>query len=467
MTRATADFTGKTGLIMGLGIHGGGTGAAKFFARAGADVLVTDLKTEREIGVSLRNLRSSQGRIAYALGRHRINDFRHADLVVKNPGVRPDSPYLRAARSAGVPITSEMGIFFRYSPATIIGVTGTRGKSTTATLIAKFLKTKYSRVFLAGNIRSSVLDLLQRLKTGDIVVIEISSFQLQDMKDEARTDVEAASAFRGKPAVSVITNIMRDHLNWHGSLSSYRAAKQTIFSFQDSSGFLFIPARDAAVRKLARDARSRVTLCAPPNSAFAALVEKRLGSHYVPSVAIAAAVARHFGIKPPAITRVLGAFDGLEGRQENIGLIRGIRFINDTTATIPDATIAALNRFYVRARRGARLILIAGGTDKNLRFSAMADAVKTMADAVFLLPGDATEHLKKSLGKTAKPIRDAESMRDTVRSAFMMARRGDTILLSPGAASFGLFANEFDRGEQFVKEVKKLKSWTNPSSIPL
>jgi len=457
MTRWHKDFKGKKVLVMGLGVHGGGVGAAVFFLRAGADVLITDLKPARELGASLKKLSEKQGRVASVLGRHRIGDFRGADLVIKNPGVKPDSPYLAAARGAGVRVTSEMGIFFCYAPAHIIGITGTRGKSTTATLIAEFLKTKYPRVFLAGNIRSSALDLLPRLKKTDIVVLELSSFQLQDMRDEAENSVDAAAAFQSKPEAAVITNIMRDHLNWHETLAAYRAAKQTIFSFQGPTEFLFVPAGDRAVAALVRAARSRIIPCVPPDSAFTALVSERLGAHYVSSTAIAAAVARHFGVGHRAILKTLRSFRGLEGREEDIGRIRGIQFINDTTATIPDAAIAALRRFRLKSGRGKRLILIAGGTDKKLEFPAFASAVTAMADGVVLLPGTATAQLKKLIPKNRMPIRAAPSMADAVKIAFAMARPGDTILLSPGAASFGLFVNEFDRGEQFVREVRKLR----------
>lgn len=443
------NFRGRRILVMGLGLHGGGAGTVRFLAKRGARVTVTDLRTKKVLAPSLEKLGDIRG-VTYVLGRHRESDFLKSDLIVKNPGVPPTSPYLLLARKHKIPVTTDMGIFFRECPGTIIGITGTRGKSTTAWLIWKFLKTKYKRVFLGGNIRKSVLDFLSEIKQSDLIVLELSSFQLQDL-----------SLDRVSPPIAVITNFMRDHINWHRTMAEYAAAKNVIFKFQKVTDYLFANPDDPAVRAMTRTARSRVAFprLAPK---YKPVVDKHLGSHYRSSVGLAVGTARHFKIKPEGMSGVLKTFHGLKGRQELLPSVRRIRIVNDTTATIPEAAVAAVIRFRALAKPPHRLILIAGGSDKNLDFTPLAAAIARHVDCLILLPGNGTEKLKKALQKT-KGVRawvwhEASSMPDAVSAAFAAAAKGDWIVLSPGAASFGLFVNEFDRGDQFRKEVKKLKT---------
>ena len=474
------DFKGKAVLVMGLGLSGGGVGTVEFLVKRGAKVTVTDLRTRRELAPSLKTL-AKYGGIRYVLGRHRKEDFLKADIIIKNPGVRRDAPLLVEAARRRIPITSDIGIFFRLCPAKIIGVTGTRGKSTATYLIWKFLKSRFSRpssvrsvwsstsntlkrarrIHYGGNIRRSVLTLLPRIRKDDLVVLELSSFQLQDLAYEKRS-----------PHIAIVTNILKDHLNWHRNMKEYIRAKSAIFQFQRKNDILFINRRDALLRQTARPAPVRARGAALPPTLLKT-VNRNIGAHYRPSVALAIAAARHFGVGLPAIHKVLGSFRGLEGRQEKIATVKGIHFINDTTATIPDAAIAAIRRFRDNAGAKHKLILIAGGSDKKLDFAAMAAAIKKYVDTLVLLPGDATEKLIKniktvlpySLIRTNKRIGKgkmrsiksykAESMADAVRTAMSRAEKGDYVLLSPGAASFGLFLNEFDRGNQFVQAVRK------------
>ncbi|TSD03781.1 MAG: UDP-N-acetylmuramoylalanine--D-glutamate ligase, partial [Parcubacteria group bacterium Greene0714_36] len=191
-------------------------------------------------------------------------------------------------------------------------------------------------------------------------------------------------------------------------------------------------------------------------ASFKKTVDDNLGVHYRPSVALALAVGRHFGVLESAMKKTLAAFRGLDGRQEDIGVYGGIRFINDTTATIPDAAIAAITRFQKLAGKN-NLLLIAGGQDKKMDFKKVAATIERSVNMLILLPGTATEKLKKELKKVKIKISGASSMKDAVHTAYRAAKKGDYVLLSPGAASFGLFLNEFDRGDQFTAEVKRLK----------
>jgi len=189
------------------------------------------------------------------------------------------------------------------------------------------------------------------------------------------------------------------------------------------------------------------------------LVDRNLGRHFRTTVGLAAAVANHCGIEPRKIKTILQSFHGLEGRQEFITAISGVSFINDTTATIPEATIAALQRFKIKAGTARKLILIAGGEDKKLDFRNLASEIKNNAGVLILLPGTATNKLKKEFRTAPRNLktRRVKSMHEAVRNAYRLAQTGDYVLLSPGAASFGIFANEFDRGKQFIDEINKLK----------
>lgn len=446
------NFQEKKILVLGLGLHGGGTGTVRYLHKKGARITVTDLRSRSDLRPALRELERFKG-IRYVLGRHREEDIRQAELIVKNPGIPEHSSYLALARKHRVPIITDLGIFFTLSPATIIGVTGTRGKSTTCFLIWKFLREKFGdRVFLGGNIRKSVLEFLDDLRPGDVVVLELSSFQLADLAPLGKS-----------PHIAVFTSIYRDHLNWHRTMADYIKAKKVIFQFQKPTDYLFANP-DAAIKKIVAKAPSRVLFPKIPRQ-FKKIVDDNLGLHYESSVALACAVAGHFGVSAEKMKDILEKFRGLEGRGQEIARAGGVRFINDTTATTPDAAIAALRRFTRELEKGRRLILVAGGQDKKLKFEEFARAIRMHADAVIFLPGTATDKifLKVKSKKSKISVAEAQSMKEAVAMARRAAQSGDIVLLSPGAASFGLFLNEFDRGDQFTNEVRKLQA-LNPKS---
>lgn len=444
---ADGSFHGKRVLMMGLGLHGGGVGTVRFLARQGVRITVTDLRSRKILAPALKKLKTQKG-VRYVLGTHRKKDFLASDLIVKNQGVPPHSPYIVFAKKHRIPVTSDIGFFFNRCRATIIGVTGTRGKSTAAYLIYAFLKSSGKKTFLGGNIRKSALEFLPKLKKEDWVVLELSSFQLYDLRQEKKS-----------PRIAVITNIFPDHLNWHKNFKAYVAAKRIIADFQRPNDYLFINPLDPKVRALARNARARVVRARMPRT-FEKIVDANLGKHYRQTVALAIAVARQCGVSTRNIRKVLASFRGLEDRQEFIGTVQGVHFVNDTTSTIPEATLAALERFGTRKGTRVRIILIAGGHDKKLDYTKLAEKIKYGVDATILLPGDASTKLKKELRITnydPTKVHLVKTMKHAVQEAFRAARKGDWIILSPGAASFGLFANEFDRGKQFVDAVNKLK----------
>ncbi len=434
------DFKNKRVTVMGLGLHGGGVGVAKFFVKQGAKVLVTDLKTRKELKESIKALTrsTSSGQVKYVLGRHRAEDFKNTDLIIKNPAVPKDSKYLKIARKNKVPIETDIGLFFELCPSKkIIGITGTKGKSTTATLIAKLLKARY-KVVLAGNIRASVLEKLPRGKN-TIVVLELSSWQLEDLKQHKKS-----------PHIAVMTNIMPDHLNRHTGMRDYIEAKKLIFKFQKPEDFLILNNDDKVVREFAKETKAQVISYSKKQAVKYLKHTKLLGEHNLSNISAAATVAKLFKIPSLSIKKTLKNFKGIEGRLEFIRKIKGVKYYNDTTATTPEAAIAALKSF-----SRDKVILIAGGADKNLNFKKFAKEVLDRVKKLILLPGTATKKIKKEI-KTENFAIEINNMKEAVKKAIEMAERGDIVLLSPGCASFGLFQHEFDRGKQFKTRVKNL-----------
>lgn len=462
-----SDFKNKRVVVMGLGLHGGGVGVVKFLAKQRAKILVTDLKTRKELKESIDKLATAKvaktGKIAkiqYVLGKHRVGDFKNSDLIIKNPGVPKDSKYLKIAKKNKVPIETDIGIFFELCPSKkIIGITGTKGKSTTATLIANLLTTKH-RVVLAGNIRSSVLEELPKIDKNTVVVLELSSWQLEDLKPHKKS-----------PPIAIITNIMQDHLNRYKGMGDYIKAKKLIFKFQKPEDILILNSDDKIVKKFAKNSRAKTIFYskkqAMPTGRQANKYlnqAKLIWEHNLSNISAAIAVAKLFKISYPLIKRVLRNFKSIEGRLEFIKEINGVKYYNDTTATTPEATIAALKSFSQHCKK---IILIAGGTDKNLNFEELAKAILKQVKLLILLPGTATEKMLKKL-KINLPAGEAGSqklkiniilsknMTRAVKIANDAAQKGDIVLLSPGCASFGLFKHEFDRGERFLQCIKNL-----------
>ncbi|MEK7573942.1 MAG: UDP-N-acetylmuramoyl-L-alanine--D-glutamate ligase [Patescibacteria group bacterium] len=416
-------------LVFGLGLNGGGVGSARFFSRQGAKVTITDLKSKKALSVSLAELSSFPG-IKYVLGRHRWADFLASDLIVKNPAIPWDNPFLKKAQAQNIPITTDTILFFSQAPTLIVGITGTKGKSTTATLLAELLKKKYSRVWLVGNIGESFLDKLPKIKSKDIIVAELSSFQLEDL-----------ALAKKSPNIAIITNIFPDHLNRYSSFQEYAQAKTHIFLHQKPAEHLIIDGNDEFLVKLTKKAKAKKHF----------LEKKNLPPLEI-NTALAVKAAEILGVPQKSIAKVLKNFRGLAGRQETVRELKNRIFINDTTATNPTAVLIALQSLSLKYQRP--IVLIAGGQDKNLDYKKMAQEINKKVKTPVLLPGNATEKLKKNL---RSGFLEVKNMKEAVKKAYDLSQAGDLILLSPGAASFNLFENEFDRGEQFNQCVKNLR----------
>jgi UDP-N-acetylmuramoylalanine--D-glutamate ligase len=436
MTAYKDFFTGKRVTLMGLGLLGRGIGDAAFLAGLGAQLTVTDRKSEAELAVSLQQL-AGFSNIRYALGAHRLEDFQHADMVIKAAGVPLDSAYIKAAREAGVAVymsTALFAKFARQTGATLVGITGTRGKSTVTHLIHHALAGAGRRAHLGGNVRGlSTLALLPEVRKGDIAVLELDSWQLQGFGD-----------LRMSPDVAVFTNLLMDHLNYYPDMDAYFADKANVFKYQKASDALIVGAQI-----LDRVLKSQPA--APPLVPEPIAAEWQLqirGAHNRENAALAAAALRVLDLSEQDIRAGLESFRAVEGRLQFVTELRGVKIYNDNNATTPDATVAAL-----RAFPGERIVLIAGGADKGIPLDTLVEEINKRASAVVLLPGTGTDRLAAKIKSSVR----TKDMAEAVRTAFANARIGDVLLLSPGFASFGLFTNEYERNDAFLRALRELE----------
>lgn len=433
-------------LILGLGQfpQGSGVSAALLFAKLGAKVTVTDLKNAKDLGDNVRRLKKFKN-VRFVLGRHDLKDVRDSEFIVPNQRVRQNAPEIKLACKLGVPTQTEIALFLNRCPATVIGVTGTRGKSTTTALIAYILKQGKRRVWLGGNILVSPLTFLSKIKKNDIVVLELSSFQTESLADARPVDI------------AVITNIKRDHLNAYADMGEYAEAKAQIFRNQTPKQTVILNADDAYGREWMKEAPSKVLSFGSKNKLPIKSSELFLiGEHNIQNAIAASLAAKVAGASAAQIKQGLKTFKPLPNRLETIRVWRNIRFVNDTTATTPDGTIAAIEALQSGHHH---LWLIAGGADKELRYLDFAEIIAKHHPRVhlLLLPGDASEKMKKSLGGFREHVHPVKDLREAVELARRSAIPGDAVVLSPGAASFNQFKNEFERGEMFVELVKNLK----------
>lgn len=429
---------------MGLGILGGGAGLAKFLAELGAKVTVTDLKTETQLAPSLEKLRGLP--IRYVLGKHQKKDFLESDLIIRNPDVSLDNKFLKLAQKKNISVVMDESLFLKLCPVSVIGVTGTRGKTTTTILIGEILKKANFPVLLGGNLPGvATLSLLPQITPQTKVVLELSSWQLQGLAWE-----------KVSPHTAVITNIYPDHLNRYKSMADYIADKKIIFKYQKRDDFLILNKENEIVESLAAEAPSKIFWFKKADWPQSWPL-KIPGAHNRENAAAAMTVGRLLKIDDKVIKEAVGNFPGVPHRLEVIRKINGVTFVNDTTATMPEAAIAAL-----RAYAGQPIILICGGNSKNLDLTNFAKEIVKRVKAVVLLEGTATDELEKAIKQYSNlAINDLILGRfNNLPQAVLVARKvtnsGDIVLLSPGCTSFGMFKNEFDRGEQFRQIVKSL-----------
>jgi UDP-N-acetylmuramoylalanine--D-glutamate ligase len=461
-------LAGKNVLVMGLGRFGGGVDAVRFAAEAGARVIVTDKATPDKLRESIEQVSDLRG-VEMHLGRHDAEDFAAAEMVIANPAVPPDDEFLQIARRHGRTVTSQVGLFFQACPAPIIGITGANGKSTTTCLTAhlldkarpKMVPSAYDKVWLSGNIGDKpMLTILDQIDSHDLVVLEISSFQ-----------VEQLAQVRKAPNVALLTNLTPNHLDRYGTFEAYCAAKEGLFQFQPLGArrpaVSIFNAEDEVARSWfdkyrSQSGRSCLQFCADDVSEELRTAYALPGRANLSNLAAAVTIARQFGATDQSIRDCLADFKALPHRLELVGDRNGVRWYNDSKATTPEGTMVALSAFECPR------ILIAGGYDKHTPFDELGRKIAAGAKAVILIgqtarqiadaiaKADLSLRAKRSNPDSTAKVQIVDSLARAVEAADRLAQPGNVVLLSPACASYDMFENYQQRGRLFAELVQRL-----------
>lgn len=451
-------FRNKRVTLIGLGrrTH---VNLARFLVRHGALVRVSESRPAEDLQVELDLVRGLP--IEYTLGGHRDGDVADADLVYVTPGAPRDLPVLQAARRRGIPISNEIELLFSLCRAPIVGITGSAGKTTTTTLTGLILARGSRRVFVGGNIGTPLIDRVEDLAPEDLVVLELSSYQLETLRQSAR--------------YGAILNVTPNHLDRHGTFENYRESKFNLVRFQRPADVAVFGADDSVARSLAertagqchwfsgeievcrgafrrgddlvlRDERGDVT--------FAQVSDLRLpGSHNVLNVLAAAAISRAVGSAAEDIGEVARTFRGVAHRLERVRDVDGVTYFNDSIATSPERTVAALRSFT------CPVILIAGGRSKHLPTDELAREISSHARAVVTI-GEMAGEIEAALAidPVARniPVERAGCIEEAVQRARSLAQSGDAVVLSPAGTSFDWFRDFEERGERYRAAVQSL-----------
>lgn len=519
------DIKDKKVTIMGLGLNGGGEASARFFAKYGAIVTITDMKSAEDLAPTVESLRNDksldQTKLNFVLGEHRIEDFENADCVIKNPGVKYEgNKYLAASKS----IETDLSIFLRFTKAPIIAVTGSKGKSSTVSAIFYGLQKAGYTAFLGGNITVSPLTFFDKTTSETPVVLELSSWQLSDLRGRKVL----------KPYISLLTKIVPDHQNWYGNMESYVADKKLIYADQTSEdyticsyddthwGHMFASETKANVlwystqklpdelsgvwfnenkkgfvqlKKINDDEIfskpptttifkttpfaenlndihtegifNKTTLAENMNNILEDEISTGIspteildttivpGFHMKQNILNACLVMSVMGIKPSKTKEIMSTYPGIQHRLEYFNTWINYNFYNDSAATVPDATAEAIQSFETAP------ILLCGGTDKVLDFTPLAN-VANKARAIYVLAGTGTDKLLPLLKERnvsyKGPFNSLQEMLETLKHDLQkeICTTSTQIVFSPGATSFGMFKNEFDRGNQFKEKVEEM-----------
>ncbi len=432
-------FKDKKVTVLGLGLLGRGVGDTKFLAENSSAVIVTDKKNEVELSSSVESLRDFSN-ITFHLGGHTHLDFEGRDFVLKAAGVPIESEYVAHGKEKNVPVYMSAALvvkilYEKMKSVKVIGITGTRGKSMTTHLVYHLLKHAGKRVHLGGNVRGIAnLPLLEEIEEGDFLVLELDSWQLQGFRD-----------LNISPHIALFTSFLDDHLNYyHGDKEAYFNDKASIFMNQ-KMGDVLIASPQAHTEILKRGYGDDALVPTVSVSAPALI-----GEHNEVSAALAHAALTTLGVDAHTIQEGLNTFSGVEGRLEYVGEIREVHVYNDNNATTPDATLAGIRA--VQKKWGKSPILILGGADKGLDLAYLEKEIENGTKEVVYLSGTGTDKInleKKYL---------YEKLEDCARKAFLLAEPGDTILFSPGFASFSqYFRNEYEKNDEFVRVVNEMQ----------
>ncbi len=483
------DLRNKHILIMGLGLNGGGLGISNFLLKHGAMLTITDLKTNSELQESINKIHD-KSKVKFVLGKHNVNDFKCHDIVIKGAGIKWTNKYIQEALNSNIPVETDIGLFFKLSNNPKIGLTGSKGKSTTTTITYSIFQQINAK--LGGNITVSPFENFDSNENELPYILELSSWQLGDLSKTKRS-----------PDISAFTNLIPDHLDYYGNMENYFNDKKNIYKFQTSDQFTIMNFDNLYLQNniINNSIKPKIilvcnyknlnkalniktnntiegilyfindeyyykpiknTLKINPSFKINAKDEYYIGcfkssylkgehNHY--NLAIALTISLTYGLNKSLINDGIKSYKGVPYRNNLIFEKNGISFINDTTATIPDAVYATLSSYKNRS-----VILLAGGVKKDLPIENMIEIILKKCKKVFLFEGSGSEILlKKLLEKGFDNIEYYYSdMKSIITDCIPYCKDGDNLILSPGFASFNLFKNEFDRGNQFNDIVKEI-----------
>jgi UDP-N-acetylmuramoylalanine--D-glutamate ligase len=446
----SSPFKDKKITVMGIGLLGG-VYDIEYLAKEGADIIVTDLQNESELQDSLKRLKKYEN-IRYTLGKHILSDFQNRDLVIKAPKTPLNSPYIAVAKKHDIPVTMWAALFSKYAREAnipIIGVTGTRGKSTVTSCICHTLSLAEMNVISGGNVKGSgILSKLPNISKNTVAVLELDSWKLQGFGEEQIS-----------PNIAVFTTFYPDHMDYYsGDINLYLSDKVNIFKYQAPEEYLIVGAQasDVLNNKCRNDIHAKTSVISEKNLPTTWRVLPP-GMHNRYNMALATEAMRTLGVEEEIIRRGIETFTGIQGRLELISEEDGIKVYNDTTSTMPEATLVGIRALGSMKR----VVLILGGADKGLSYDSLFTEVPKYCKSLILLAGSGTARIRgQALNIQGVTILEAETLALAVKLARANAQKGDNILFSPGFASFGMFKNEYDRGEQFnalVLGVKKKK----------
>ncbi len=452
------NLTNKRVLVVGLGRSG--VASALFLQARGARVTVSDAKPQDQLGEDIPVLLDHG--IAVETGGHGERTFRGQDLIVVSPGVPVDSPPLVQARALGEPVIGEIELASLFLPKNIVAITGSNGKTTTTTLAGEIVAAGGFSTVVGGNIGTPAISLVEQAKPDTVVVLEVSSFQL-----------ETIQTFR--PKVAVVLNITPDHLDRHRTFAAYTDAKARIFENQQADDFAVLNADDPTCVELARRTRAEVfwfsrkeevkqgayvrdgrilfrdpRLHDKPGQREVMLASEipLKGAHNVENTLAAVCVGALLGCEMEQIRTAVTRFKAVEHRLEYVATIRGVEYYNDSKATNVDATIKALESF------PANVHLILGGKDKDSDYTLLNDLLRQRVRRVYTI-GAAAAKIESQI-KGATEIDHAETLETAVKHAAAAAKEGDIVLLAPACASFDQFQNYEHRGRVFKEVVGEL-----------
>jgi len=425
----TSDFFSKRVTVFGLGRFGGGIAVTRWLVGQGASVVVADQDPPARLAGSVNQLRDIS--VEFRLGELSERDFTAADLIVASPAIPPHHPLLAAARAGGVPITTEIRLFIERCPVQVFGITGTKGKSTTTAMLGRMLARRF-RAHVGGNIGGSLLQKLPEIGAEDRVVLELSSYMLEHL-----------GAARWSPHVAVVTMLGVDHVEWHRSREAYLSAKKNILRFQTSDDYAILNAMDEGAGALASEAKGHVVSYGLPGARPFALLMP--GQHNQINAQGAFAAAQIAGNTWDEAQTAVADMPALPHRLELVHESDGVRWINDSIATIPNAAVAALESFPPN-----RVVQIIGGKDKHLAVEAMCTALAARAKAVLCI-GATEPMLTDALRQAGANVVGCGDLATAVTQARELAGEGDVVLLSPGYPSYDQFVNLEERGELFSR----------------